>query len=718
MLLVRYSLFKAPCPLLPALCSMPFALCPLLFLSFPFNSSPMSTTRQLAAIMFTDIVGYTAMMQSDEHQAVTIIKHYNSTLEKCVSRYHGRVANFYGDGSLCLFNSATEAVECAVEIQKELRRDPVVPLRIGLHIGEVFFEDEKALGDGVNVASRIQSLGQQNTILVSAEIHDKIRNNSSISSISLGLFNFKNVGKPMEVFALTTEGLTVPQRNKMAGKLEPKNKSGRYIPIILAAAIIVFFGLQLSRSISRTGQHQVVEKSIAVLPFTDMSQAKDQAYFSDGLTEDIITQLAKIKAFKVTSRISVMQYKTNQKSLKEIGQELGAAIILEGSVQRAGEKVRITAQLIKAATDEHLWAETYDRTMDDIFSIQSDIASKIAAALKASLSAEEENEIQKKYTENAVAYQLYLQGRYFWNQRLEEPVRKSIDYFKQAITADSSYALAYAGLGDAYLMLGVYSALRPDESFPLAKSYAQKAIQLDPTLAEAYATLIDIHIHYDWDAAGAEEYFQQTIRLNPAYANAYHWHSEVYDMQLQFDKAIEESRKALARDPYNTIINMQLGKNYIYAGDCSLAVDQLQKTLLFDSTNAYAQYNIGLAYTGLKQYDRAMYHFEKATQLGNGDTRMKAGLGFAKAASGHKEAAQQILDDLILQSKTSYVPAYDLATLYIGIGQADEAMKYLFLALANREPWMPFISMNPFFTTLKNNKEFEVLVSKIGTNKN
>ncbi len=675
----------------------------------------MTSPRQLAAIMFTDIVGYTHMMQSDEKKAVAVLKHYNTTLEKWVTQHGGRVTNYYGDGSLCIFNSATAAVQCSVDIQKELRQEPIVPLRIGLHIGEVIFEEDKAIGDGVNIASRIQSLGQENTVLISADIHDKIKNNSSFTSASLGFFDFKNINKQMEVFALSNDGLMVPERKRLSGKVKPKNVVRKYVYILLSTIVIGIAASRLYPLIFHSNHNGNVEKSIAVLPFTDMSQASDQEYFSDGLTEDIITQLAKIKAFKVTSRTSIMKYKNNKKSLKEIGNELGATIILEGSVQKSGDKVRITAQLINALTDEHLWAETYDRTLEDIFAIQTDIATKIAEALKANLSPKEEQDISKKYTLNTEAYQLYLQGRYEWNKRLEAPVRKSIDFFKQAIELDSTYALAYAGLGDAYLMLGVYSALRPDESFPVGKLYAEKALQLDPSLAEAYATLIDIHIHYDWDADAAEDYFQKAVGSNPEYANAYHWHSEVYDMRRQYDKAIEESRKALLHDPYNITINMQLGKNLIYAGQYQLAVEHLQKTLSFDSTSALVHYNLGMAYVGLNQLDKALHQFLLATDLGHGNTRMIAGLGFAKAVTGNKEEAQRIFDDLLTQSKSSYVPYYDLATVAVGLGNKEASIKFFEQAYANREPWMPFIGMNPLFLKLKSDPAFDALKKKIET---
>lgn len=702
-----------PPVLLQAVCTATAIKSSKAFLIFPKVTSSPHASRQLAAILFTDIVGYTGMMQSDEHKTVAIIKRYNQVLEQWVSHFHGRIVNFYGDGSLCIFSSATEAVQCALEIQKVFRAEPVVPLRIGLHIGEVVFEEEKALGDGVNIASRIQSLGKANTILISAEFHDKIKNNPSLSTTSLGQFNFMHVHKPMEVFALTNDGLFVPDRKHITGKLKSNNKIKRTAPIGFILILLVTGGFFSRKMFSSSRASASTEKSIAVLPFTDMSEKQDQAFFSDGLTEDIITQLAKIKAFKVTSRTSVMQYKNKSKSMKEIGQELGTVHILEGSVQRAGNQVRITAQLINAQTDEHLWAETYDRTLDSIFSIQTDISKKIAVALEATLTPMEKELIEKKYTTNTEAYQLYLQGRYFWNQRFEEPVKKSITFFKQAIALDSTYALAYAGLGDAYLMLGVYSALKPEASFPLAKSYAEKALHLDPAVVEAQATLIDINIHYTWDLEAAETSFRHAVASNPNYANAYHWHAEVYDLRHEFELAHAESKKALEKDPYNLIINAQLAMNYNYAGRYPEAIVHSKKTLLFDSTFAVSHYHLGIAYIGLRKFDTAYTHFQLATKLSSGNTRFKAAIGFAAGMGGKKVEAKAVQEELLRQSQNKYVPAYDLAVVSLGLGDTQQALQHLEQAYLNREPWMPFIHMNPLFASLHGNAQFERIVKQI-----
>ena len=322
----------------------------------------MSQARQLAAIMFTDIVGYTAMMQTDEQKAVAVIKHYNSALEKLVRQFNGEVLNYYGDGSLCIFPSATDAANCSIAVQKELKTEPVVPLRIGLHIGEVFFEDAKALGDGVNVASRVQSLGQANTILVSDEFYNKIKNNSSISTISLGQFDFKNVDKPLEVFAISNEGLFVPQRSKMEGKL--KKGAGKNRIIIAASLLILFCAagfLIYNNFFKNKAESSPTAQSIAVLPFVDMSPAKDQEYFTDGMSEELLNLLAKIQGLKVISRTSSFSFKGKNIDVRKIGENLGVAHILEGSIRKSGNVIRITAQLIEVKNGVHLWSETYDR---------------------------------------------------------------------------------------------------------------------------------------------------------------------------------------------------------------------------------------------------------------------------------------------------------------------------------------------------------------------
>ena len=358
----------------------------------------MAHTRQLAAIMFTDIVGYTAMMQANEQKAVAVIKHYNAALEKYVRKFNGEVLNYYGDGSLCIFSAATDAANCSLVLQKELKTDPVVPLRIGLHIGEVFFEEEKALGDGVNVASRVQSLGQENTILVSGEFYNKIKNNPSFSTISLGQFDFKNVDTPIEVLALSNEGLFIPDRSKMEGKL--KKKSGKRRIITIASLIILLCAtgfLVYKTFFSGITEPAPNKQSIAVLPFLDMSPAKDQEYFSEGMSEELLNLLSKIQDLKVISRTSSFSFKGKNEDVRKIGKDLGVANILEGSIRKSGNTIRITAQLIESKNGTHLWSETYDRELKDVFAVQDEISKMIVDILKIKLNGKANKSISGKF---------------------------------------------------------------------------------------------------------------------------------------------------------------------------------------------------------------------------------------------------------------------------------------------------------------------------------
>ena len=328
--------------------------------------------RQLAAILFTDIVGYTGMMQKDEQNALAVTRHFIATLKQSAETFHGRILNDYGDGSLCCFPSATEAVKAAVQIQQQLQHEPKVPLRIGIHVGELFFEENKVMGDSVNVASRIQSLACANSILFSKEVFDKLKNQPQYRSVSLGKFEFKNVDEPLEIFALANEGLTVPRKEDLSGKLkEIQKKYARRKWIIITSALVLlvaaFFIYKNIRGISGfTG-----DKSIAVLPFENTGTDSSEEYISDGITQDIINNLSKISSLKkVIGWFSVRSFKKTTKTLKQIADELGVAAVLSGTMQKHEGKIRIIVELIEVSTNKRLWGFDFEYESKDIVSIQ------------------------------------------------------------------------------------------------------------------------------------------------------------------------------------------------------------------------------------------------------------------------------------------------------------------------------------------------------------
>lgn len=534
-------------------------------------------SRQLAAIMFTDIVGYTSMMQQNEAKALAVIKHYNSSLEKLAKQFNGQVLNYYGDGSLCIFNSATDAVNCSLAVQKEFKTEPVVPLRIGLHIGEVFFEGDKALGDGVNVASRVQSLGQENTILISGEIQDKIKNNESITTTSLGHFDFKHVEKSMEVFAVTNDGLFVPQRGDLKGKLKSKIFGRHFITAGLAVLLVVFIFL-----IYKTFQKDDIngiDKSIAVLPFDNLSSDPEQQFFADGVMEDILTQLQRMDELKVTSKTSVEQYRNASKNVTQIGGELKVSYLLEGSVRKSGDEIMITAQLIRASDDRHLWADNFTTTYTTtgLFDIQKQIAESIVRELSLKISPIKMREITQAQTSNREAYEHFQKGRYLYDQYNRTSNELAIEHLKLAIEKDPKYATAYGQLSSAF----VQKRLRYENKaywLDSARVAANHGIAMDSLCAECYKGLA-FTLQQEGRPKMALIYYEKAIAINP-----------------NFPAALNNARI-----------------NYFQVGDFKNALLTVQKLGKIDSENFID--NIGTSYLALGNYEEALAYFQKAAEL-------------------------------------------------------------------------------------------------------
>lgn len=677
----------------------------------------MPQARHLAAIMFTDIVGYTTMMQANEQKAVAVIKHYNSTLEKLVNQFNGQVLNYYGDGSLCIFQSATDAANCSLAVQKELKNEPAVPLRIGLHIGEVFFENEKALGDGVNVASRVQSLGQENTILGSGEFNDKIKNNSSFSTISLGQFNFKNVDKPLEVFAFSNEGLFIPQRSKMEGKLKKKSAMKR---IVIAASLIILFcaaGFLIYKSFfAGKTESASNNQSIAVLPFVDMSPAKDQEYFSDGMSEELLNLLAKIQGLKVISRTSSFSFKGKNLDVRKIGESLGVENILEGSIRKSGNTIRITAQLIKVSDGTHRWSETYDREMKDVFKLQDEISKMIVDILKIRLSGTQTSQLAGSFTKNPEAYEDYLKGRYHWNTRTDEGIKKAIGYFEEAIKKDSNYAAAYSGLADTYLTLYDYELMSFDESTSKAKAAAQRALKINENLAEAHNSLAHINLH-EWKWESAEKGFRKAIALDPSYVLAHHWFALCLTAIGKTNEAVTQMEKARELDPLSTRINADLGMAYLSAGRFDEAIGQEQKTLELNPKSAGARWIRGMAYQQKKMYEQAIKDYRDALELSPGNSNILAALGHVYASSGNISAAHKTLDTLFVWNKKEPVSPFFFALVYAGLNDKEKALEWLQKAYEEKSGSVRYLKMEPRLQNLRNEPRYTALMKKIGLEK-
>jgi serine/threonine-protein kinase len=455
------------------------------------------------------------------------------------------------------------------------------------------------------------------------------------------------------------------------------------------------------------------EKSIAVLPFENLSEDKSNAYFADGIQDEILTRLSKIADLKVISRTSTQRYKDAAQKPSEIAKQLGVANLLEGSVQKTNDQVRVNVQLITAANDTHLWAETYDRKLTDIFVVESDIASTIAKTLQARLTGAEKAAIAKRPTANREVYELCLKGRFFWNKRTAADLRKAIEYFNQALDKDPGYAPAYAGLSDAYLILSQYGAAAPADSFPQAIAAAKKAIELDDTLAEAHTSLACSLAYYDFDFEQSVKEFERAIELNPNYATAHHWLSNgVLSALGQFERAIAEGKRAVELDPLSLVINTDLGQDFFYARRYDEAIVHLRKTIEMDPRFYFAHWVLGTALQLKGQLSDAVAEYGKAVEL-NDDPSVLALLGQAYARAGQRDEAQKILLRLSEEAKSRYVQAYSFVVMYLALGDKERAIDEMERAYRERDANVAQIRTDPMLDDLRGNPRFEKLVSQI-----
>jgi adenylate cyclase len=671
--------------------------------------------RQLAAILFTDIVGYTAMMQQDEQNAVTVTRHYMDVLKDRVAAHGGTIMNDYGDGSLCTFTSATAAVRCAMEIQQQLQAAPKVSLRIGLHIGEIIVEQGKVMGDGVNIASRIQSLGQANTILFSKEIFDKLRNQPGFQSVSLGLFEFKNVDEPMEVFALANEGLNVPKRENMEGKLKVSNKnSSRRIRIGVGAILfLLVISFLVYKKLFRPSGFNSEEKSIAILPFKVIGTDIDN--MSDGLVEDILVHLSKISELnKVISNRSSSKYLNSPKTPTEIGEELKVNSLVMGSIQQIGDTIRVSAQLIESKTGNTLWADNYTREKKQLFNLETEVATHIVTALKAKLTPGEENGLSKHYTDNVEAYKYYRKGRAFWDARSRENFDSAKANYKRALEMDPDYALAYAGLADCYTYN--QQGLSQMEAVPIGRDYALKALSLDSNLSEALTTLGWIQGGFDYEWGKSKTTLQKAIKLNPNYPLAHMYYGNV----LQYtgentEEGIKEVEKALELDPLSVSINWVLGRNYWLARQYGLAYDQLKKTITLDPRFYLAKSTLIYVDLAQKKYAEAFELIKQLPPRANTGTYDYQGpyLSYAYAFMGDTLRAKKELEKTIAEDPGQ--SPFHLARCNIILKNYSIALDELEQAYNQRDIRIyNFLKADPTLDPVRNEPRFKALLKKTG----
>ena len=534
-----------------------------------------SSVRKHAAIMFSDIVGYTSLMGSDEDCAFEMLRRNRKIHHQAINQFKGTLIKEIGDGLLISFDLASEAVRCAIKIQQTCCANNI-PLKIGIHEGEMVFEGGDVIGDGVNIASRLQDSGDKGCILISNTVYSDIKNKGDIVADFLQEKVFKNVDEIVKVYMVR------------CGKEEAKSEMERDL--------------------------QSSDKSIAVLPFVNISEDPAQDYFCDGLSEEILNALAQLENLRVAARTSSFSFKEKDVDITEIGHKLKVDTVLEGSVRKSGNRLRVTAQLINVADGLHLWSERYDRQLTDIFDIQDEISCAILDALKIKLFGGKKGKFIKQKAANQEAYQLYLNGRFHRNKMLPESFFKAIEYYNKAIDIESDYPEAYAGLAVTYFYLLIYHILPPDGCVPQLTETVQKALELDKTIAEGHLAKGMLNFYYRWDFKEAEDAFRKSVELNPNHGEAHASFGMILGIVGKYTEAKKHAKKAFELDPFSIPTNYYIGWVYFLTSDFSLMGNQgrimieLEPPFLGHAFIGFEHWMAGRFKEAAKEFDFATAH--------------------------------------------------------------------------------------------------------------
>jgi adenylate cyclase len=635
--------------------------------------------RQLAAILFADMTGYTALMQENEDLARLKRKRLKEVLETNIERFNGKVLQYYGDGSLSIFNSAVDSIQCSIKIQQQLQLEPKVLLRMGIHTGDVIIEEEAIYGDGVNLASRIESLAIPGGIFISEKVYDEIKNHDAIITREMGYFELKNVKAPVRVFAIANDGIIVPNREELRGKTQaPKNR-------------------------------------LAVLPFVNMSADPENEYFSDGITEELLNTLTRVDGLQVTSRTSAFAFKGKNNDIRDIAIQLNVDKVLEGSVRKSGNRVRITSQLINAADGYHIWSETYDRDLTDIFEVQDEIAAIITNRLRENLlPSQQEEKLVKTEVKNIEAYTCYLKALHFWNKITPADRRRCIECCEQAIVKEPGYAQAYAMAATAYADLGSAGQMIPDEAFDIVRQYAEKAISLDKTVAEGHIAMASYHLYYKWDWDEAYKSIQEALRLNPGSIEAHDLLSFYYVVTEQKEKALRTLEDAERLDPLSPIIQQSLGSLYVLNDRFEDAIRQADKLLYMHPRMRSAIEMKGWAMGMKGDWNAALVYFEEVYRLTNHPLKGLMGLAFAYGQQGEREKALECIrkmEQRAIEDPNAVVDA-DLAAAWWALGDVDKAFYYLHQCVDKRMGPIAYYMEYPAYRGIKDDPRYPELIKK------
>ncbi|HMF73476.1 MAG TPA: adenylate/guanylate cyclase domain-containing protein, partial [Flavitalea sp.] len=559
----------------------------------------MDAIRQLAAIMFTDMEGYTALMQKNEQEAIVLRTRHREVFEKTMANHGGKIIQYYGDGTLSIFSSAIHAVNAGLEMQLLFRNEPQVPLRIGIHIGDVSIDDSGVYGDGVNIASRIESSAVAGSVFISDKVFDEIKNQPQVNTISMGLFELKNVIRPVEIFAIINEGLIVPDRTDVkVRKSEAKNK-------------------------------------LAVLPFVNMSNDADNEYFSDGIAEELINSLAKIDGLQLTCRTSSFSFKGKNQDVREIGKALNVSKVLAGSVRKSGTRVRINAELVNTADGYQLWSETFNRDLNDIFELQDEIAGIIANRMREQL-VSKTTEVSD-VSHNVEAYEFYLKGLFFFNKGTPSDYHKAIQFFEKALVLDTYCANAHAMLASAYAALAATGNVNSASVIEKVRTVSQNAIRLNSQLPQSYLSMAMMQLYFEFKFDDAFKNINKALTIAPNFSETHFVASHYYSIINDKKRMVAEAELALRSDPLSLMKNKQLGEALLYAQRLDEAEKQLLKTVEMDPGWRTPLEKLAFVYQAKGDLQRSLEYWDNIRKAVNQPGKGISGYLIALGLLGRRE---------------------------------------------------------------------------------
>jgi adenylate cyclase len=633
-------------------------------------------TRRLAAIMFTDMAGYTAAAQADEKATLALRKEHEAIIRPLLSEHHGRKVKSTGDGLLVEFESALKATECAIGIQRRFHerneRSGITPiiLRIGIHLGDVEQEGSDIFGDAVNIASRIEPVAEPGGVCLSGAVYEQVRNK-------------------------------VPDKLE---KLPPKELKGLQLPMDLYRVVLPWTARE-----PRAARPEPTR--LAVLPFINISPDPNDEFFSDGLTEEMIARLSRLPGLEVIARTSVMNFKHKDKSATQIGKELGAGTLLEGSVRKAGNRIRVTVQLINSDTEGHLWSENYDRNLEDIFAVQSEIAENVAHSLRIRLLEEDRKNMERGAPRKVEAYTLYLKGKFHLHRWNSSSLSQAIRYFEEAVGQDPKYAAAYAGLAQAHALLGYYRFVKPIESYAAAERYAREALALDESLPEAHLALARAMRNRNDNAAQDRE-LNRALELDPNLVEAYAARAWQFGRTGRWDEAIQAVERALELDPLDAWARGEAGTIYLYARQYDAAIRLLEDSVEWDPKNSFYLDNLGLAHVQKGMFEQGLDELKRAAEAsGKGAANQDLAYGYCKA--GKPEEARRLLAEALQSDDGGRTDPLAVAGIYASLDEKDEAIEWLEKAFKERSGYMSVISNDFVFDSLRDDPRFQSLLKKV-----